>query len=150
VVTVAVRSGGGPQLLDLDLPPLGVDLPRSASSHHRRPLSTPLPSSEVVERRPTLLGLNPPPIDLNPRRLTPRSASASSTAQEGATIEVECTRGLPSRSALRRARMRSSRTGMVRKISEEGNNEWRREPPSSLAPRRVHRHPTERGRSRRR
>jgi hypothetical protein len=93
-----------------------------------------LPSSEVAERRPTLLGFNPPPIDLNPRRLTSRSASASRTAQEGATIEVACTRGLPSRSVLRRARMRSSRTGMVWKISEEGNGELRREPSSSLAP----------------
>jgi hypothetical protein len=35
-----------------------VDPHRSASSHHRRPLSTPLPSSEMAERRPTLLGLS--------------------------------------------------------------------------------------------
>jgi hypothetical protein len=88
VVTIAVRSGGGPQPLGLDPPPLRVD-------PHRRPLSTPLPSSEVAERRLTLLGLDPPPIDLNPCRLTPRSASASSTVQEGATIEVACMRGLP-------------------------------------------------------
>jgi hypothetical protein len=68
-----------------------------------------------------LLGLDPPLIDLNPRRLTPRSASTFSMAQEGATIEVACMRGLPSRSTLRRAWMRSSHTGMVRKISEEGS-----------------------------
>jgi hypothetical protein len=86
VVTVVMRSGGGPQPLSLDPPPLEVDLHRSASSHHHMPLSMPLPSSEVAERRPTLLGLDPPPIDLNPRRLTPRSASTSSTAHEGATI----------------------------------------------------------------
>jgi hypothetical protein len=38
---------------------------------------------------------------------------------------------------------------MVRKISEEGNGEWRRESALSLAPRRVHRCPTGRGRNRR-
>jgi hypothetical protein len=128
VVAVTVRSGGGPQ-------PLSLDPHRSASSHHRRPLSTLLPSSEVAERRPMLHGIDPPPIDLNPRRLTLRSASASSTVQEGATIVVACMRGLSLRSALRRAWTRSSRTGMVLNISEEGNSEWRWELLSSLAPR---------------